>query len=155
MGCYYRCLLLTIATAFLTPAYAVTTADQWNLSDIYPSVAAWKADADRADAQLKELAGCKGHMGDNAARLKQCLDLQADVTKRYRRLAVFSSEQAAGDTGLDEKLPIDSGVFILVEAFDEEGDGHVRRYRASLADGPIHYDVGYDKNGRIFRIRDV
>jgi D-alanyl-D-alanine carboxypeptidase len=58
-------------------------------------------------------------------------------------------------TGLSEKTPIESDAFFLVEAFDEEGDGHVRRYRALLTDGPIHYEVGYDKSGRIFRIRDV
>ena len=75
-------------------AHAETTADRWDLSEIYPSVAAWSADADKVDAQLKSLAACKGHLGDSAARLKQCLDLQADITKRYYRLAVYAGEQA-------------------------------------------------------------
>ena len=64
------------------------------------------------DAQLKSLAACKGHLGDSAARLKQCLDLQADITKRYYRLAVYAGEQAAEDTGnasyqeLDQKADL-------------------------------------------------
>ena len=57
-------------------------------------------------------------------------------------------------TGLEETAAVEAGAFELVEAFDEDG-GHVRRYRAHLADGPVHYDVGYDRIGRIFRIRDV
>ena len=95
----FRGLLLITAAAFLAPAYAETSSDRCTLSDIYPSVAAWNADADKADAQLKALAGCKGHMGDSASRFKECLDLLADVTKRNNRLAVFSNEQAAEDTG--------------------------------------------------------
>lgn len=95
----FRSLLVATAVAFLAPAHAETSSDRWNLSDLYPSVAAWNADADKVDAQLKALAGCKGHMGDSVSRFKECLDLQADVTKRYDRLAVFSGEQAAEDTG--------------------------------------------------------
>ena len=69
---------------------------------------------------------------------------------RLRSVTAF--EQA---TGLEGKTAIEPGVLTLIETFDEEGDAHVRRYRALLADGPVHYDVGYDRHGRIFRIRDV
>ncbi len=75
------------------PARAETIADRWNLAEIYPSVAAWNADAAKLEGQFKDFAGCKGHLGDGAARFKQCLDLQADMTKRYYRMAAFSSEQ--------------------------------------------------------------
>jgi Oligoendopeptidase F len=95
----FRLLLLSIAAAVLAPAYAETPADRWDLSEIYLSTAAWNADASKVDGQLKELAGCKGHLGESAARFKQCLDLQADLTKRYYRLAAYASEQAAEDTG--------------------------------------------------------
>src|SRR5204863_8577065 len=94
-----RHLLLSIAAAALAPAYGETIADRWDLSEIYPSVAAWNADASKVDAQLNDLAGCKGHLGESAARFKRCLDLQADLTKRYYRLAAYSSEQASEDTG--------------------------------------------------------
>ena len=65
-----RQLLPVIAIAFLAPAHAETTADKWDLSEIYPSVAAWNADASKVDGQLKELARCKGHLGESAARFK-------------------------------------------------------------------------------------
>jgi oligoendopeptidase F len=96
---HFRYLLLIFAATSAVATYADTTADRWNLGELYPSVAAWNADADRVDAQLKDLAGCKGRMGESAMRLKQCLDLQAELTKRYYRLLVYSSEQAAEDTG--------------------------------------------------------
>ena len=102
-----RQLFPVIAIAFLAPAQAETTADRWDLSEIYPSVAAWNADASKVDAQLKELVRCKGHLGDSAARFKHCLDLQADLTKRYYRLAAYASEQAAEDTGNASYLELD------------------------------------------------
>ncbi|HLY57610.1 MAG TPA: serine hydrolase domain-containing protein [Stellaceae bacterium] len=58
-------------------------------------------------------------------------------------------------TGLEDTLNVESGRFALVERYDEPGGAHIRRYRATLPDGPIHYDVGYDATGRIFRIRSV
>jgi hypothetical protein len=50
MNCH---LLLSIA-AGLAPAYAETIADRWDLAEIYPSTAAWNADASKVDAQLKD-----------------------------------------------------------------------------------------------------
>lgn len=108
-----RHLLLSVAIAFLAPAYAETTADRWNLADIYPSVAAWNADEIKVDAQLKDLAGCKGHMGESAARFKQCLELQADLTKRYYRLAAYASEQAAEDTANASFMELDQKADLL------------------------------------------
>ena len=109
----WRSLLLLVAGAFFAPAHAETIADRWNLSELYPSVAAWSADADKVDAQLKSLAACKGHLGDSAARFKECLDLQAELTKRYYRLAVYSREQAAEDTGNQAYLELDQKADLL------------------------------------------
>jgi oligoendopeptidase F len=109
----FRHLLPSVAIAFLAPAYAETTADRWNLAEIYPSMAAWNVDEIKVDAQLKDLAGCKGHMGESAARFKQCLDLQADLTKRYYRLAAYAGEQAAEDTGNASFMELDQKADLL------------------------------------------
>jgi oligoendopeptidase F len=116
---HYLALILLGAT--LAPAHAETTADRWNLAEIYPSVAAWNAEADKLDAQLKEFAACKGHMGDSVARFKQCLDLQADATKRYYRLGVYSGEQAGEDTGNPAFLELDQKADILGNRLTEAG----------------------------------
>ena len=115
----FRYLVLIIATAFIAPTQAETIADRWNLSEIYPSVAAWNADAEKVDAQLSSLVSCKGHLGESAARFKQCLDLQADLTKRYQRLRAYSSEQAAEDTGNAGYLELDQKADLLGNRIDE------------------------------------
>jgi oligoendopeptidase F len=73
------------------------------------------------EAQLKSLAGCKGHLGSSAARLKQCLDLQADITKRYYRLAVYAGEQAAEDTGNPSYLELDQRADVIGTRVAEAG----------------------------------
>ena len=103
-----RCLVMLVAVAaWSVAATAETPADRWNLADIYPSVAAWNADAAKLDAQLSEFSGCKGHLGDAVARFRLCIDLRSDMTKRYYRLASFAAEQLAEDTGSPASLELD------------------------------------------------
>ena len=72
-------LILALFVAFaLSPVHADTPADRWNLDDLYASAEAWNADAAKLESQLAEIAACKGQLGSSAARLRQCLDLQAD-----------------------------------------------------------------------------
>jgi len=87
-------------------AIAQTPADRWNLADLYPSVAAWDADVAKVEAQMKEFSRCKGHLADSASRLKLCLNLQADMTKRYLRMVVYSSQLLAEDTGAAASLEL-------------------------------------------------
>jgi oligoendopeptidase F len=102
-------------------AQAESAADRWNLADLYATPAAWDADAARLEAQLAELARCKGHLGDSAARLRECLDLRADMTRRLYRLGVFSGEQLAADTGLATSLALDQRADVLGNRLDEAG----------------------------------
>jgi oligoendopeptidase F len=94
-----RLALSFAAATWLAPALADSPADRWNLTELYPSVEAWNADTVKLEAQMNAFADCKGHLGDNAARFRKCLDLQADMNKRYARLYVYSSETLAEDTG--------------------------------------------------------
>ena len=46
-------LLLLLIAAPISQALAQVDADRWNLSDLYPSAAAWNADAAKLEAQMK------------------------------------------------------------------------------------------------------
>jgi len=102
-----RLVVLLAAFAWVAPTAAESTADRWNLADIYASTAAWNADAAKLDAQMTEFAACKGHMGEDAARFRKCLDSKWDMTKRYYRLSAYSAEQLAADTGSPAFLELD------------------------------------------------
>src|SRR5438045_2035433 len=101
-------LLVLFAVLATSPVFAATERpeDRWNLSDMYPTVAAWQQDAAKLEAQLKAFAGCRGHLGDSTARLKRCLDAYGDFTKRYARLETYASELLSEDTGKPESLEL-------------------------------------------------
>ncbi len=96
-----------------------TATDRWNLADLYATQAAWDADAGKLEAQFADLAACKGRLGDSVARLRQCLELRYDMQKRYGRLAVYSGEQLAADTGAAPSLELDQRADLLGNKLNE------------------------------------
>ncbi|HEY8051156.1 MAG TPA: M3 family metallopeptidase, partial [Ramlibacter sp.] len=92
--------------ACVTHAQAVDTKNTWDLSQIYPDTAAWNADEAKLDAQMKELAKCAGHLGDSAARFKQCMDLRWDMEKRMARMYTYAGEKYSDDTSLPANLEL-------------------------------------------------
>ncbi len=102
-----------LAFAFVSSAaLAESPADRWNLTDLYPTAAAWNADADKARAEIKEVAACKGRLG-TAARFAQCMKLTDDVSRRYGRLAVYASETHNQDTGEGAGIELDQKAQVL------------------------------------------
>ncbi len=87
--------------------------DKWNLADMYATPQAWQDDAAKLDAQLKEFAACKGHLGDSAKRFKACLGLQADAGKRLSRLGTYANELLAEDTGASASLELNQKLQII------------------------------------------
>ena len=110
---------IAIATLAAIPAQAEPDAARWNLGAVYAAAADWDADAARLDAQLADLAACKGHLGDGAARLSACLDLRADATKRYLRLRLYAGQKHAEDTGDAASLVLAQRAGLLGNRFDE------------------------------------
>ncbi|MFZ6707728.1 oligoendopeptidase F [Undibacterium sp. TC9W] len=93
------------AVALTLPSFAFaahpseTEADRWNLNDMYQSKADWDKDAVMLEVQLKQFQTCSGHLADNIARFKTCLDLNADLSKRYAKLASYAFQFRDQDTG--------------------------------------------------------
>jgi oligoendopeptidase F len=85
---------------------AVADADRWDLTEIYPDLAARNADAARVEHALDELGSCRGHLADDAAALRRCLDLQSDLEKRLYRLHVYASLHFDDDTGVPASLEL-------------------------------------------------
>ncbi len=112
---------LLLGVFALAPLRAESPADRWNLAEVYPSAAAWEADAAQLQARLPALAACKGQLGESAQRLRQCLDLQADMFKRLSRLYVFASEQLAEDTGVAASQALVQKAELLYNRLNETG----------------------------------
>src|SRR5215472_1841415 len=135
----HRLALLLVLAPLLHPAQAESLADRWNLADLYPSAAAWNADAAKLETQMTNFAQCKGHLGDSAARFKQCLDLRADMQKRLNRMAVYANEQVSEDTGNPAYLELQQKCEVYSSKLDE----------ATAFVSPEVLRLGSDKIGRL------
>ena len=100
-------------------ARTVAVEDTWNLERLYPNVAAWDQDKARVEGQMAEMSRCAGKLGESAARLKQCLDLRADMFKRLMRMIVYASEKFAGDTSVPAHLELQQRAEVLSSKVQE------------------------------------
>jgi oligoendopeptidase F len=97
----FRIALLGLALALPLLASGVEPeADRWNLKDLYPSQPGWDKDAGTLEQELKDLSGCAGRLAQSPARFKRCLDLNAEVLKRFYRLYGYASQSRDEDTSL-------------------------------------------------------
>src|SRR5262245_58093161 len=71
---------------------------KWNLADIYPNEAAWRAAKDRLQADLPRLQQFKGKLGSSAATLADALDTFYAFDKELSRLFVYASMLSDQDT---------------------------------------------------------
>ena len=72
----------------------------WDLTDLYPSDAAWDAERVAVEKALPSLAAFKGKLGESAAELKAASIAISDLNKRVSRLGVYAGLKA------DENLQI-------------------------------------------------
>lgn len=72
----------------------------WDLTDLYPSDAAWDAERDAVEKALPSIAAFKGKLGESAASLKAASIAMSDLNKRVARLGVYAGLKA------DENLQI-------------------------------------------------
>lgn len=97
------CAMTLLAAVTATPLAAFSAesqSDRWNLKDLYASQADWDKDALQLEHQLKSLSSCSGHLAQSGQRFKTCLDLNAEVLKRYERLSSYAGQVHDEDTSL-------------------------------------------------------
>ena len=71
---------------------------KWDLTTIYPSDQAWRADKDKLVSELPELRKFQGTLGSSAARLADALETQSRLDKELARLYVYASMSSDQDT---------------------------------------------------------
>ena len=77
---------------------SIPDAYKWDLTPIFPSDAAWRAEKDRIAAGIKAAAPFRGTLSQSATRLQEALDLQAAQDKALNRLASYAGLKGDEDT---------------------------------------------------------
>jgi len=91
-------LALSAAIPFAYAEGAAITSPVWDLTDLYPSDAAWLAEHDHMAAAAPKLASLKGTLGRSAADLQAGLQAISDASKTVDRLEIYASLKADVDT---------------------------------------------------------
>ena len=101
--------LLTVSSALaLSTAFGVSVASAtdgaeerapiWDLTDLYPSDAAWSAEHAAVSNELKRLGQFKGTLGRKSGSLRSALQAISDVNRRVARLSTYATLVADADT---------------------------------------------------------
>ncbi len=102
----FRLLPTALVIAALTIVAAAQERDRtkiadkykWNLSEIYPTDAAWRAAKDKLAADLPQLRQYQGRLVSSAGTLADALEKQSAFDKELSRLYVYASMLADQDT---------------------------------------------------------
>ena len=86
------------AAARTVPTRAeMPAADTWDLTALYPDVAAWQADLEALRDEYPRLLACKGRLGRSAADLLAALELEKALGLKIERLYSYASLQTSED----------------------------------------------------------
>ncbi len=96
----YAPALVLLASAVLGSALAGDAPvprpeDKWDLTGVYPSLAAWQAALDKVNAESDTLAACEGKL---KTELKPCLDKRFAVQEQVMRVGVYAQNISNVDT---------------------------------------------------------
>jgi len=88
---------LVLSAPALAQQAAAGSGAAWDLTELYPSDAAWDAARKAALEAVKGLAQYKGHLGDSAETLAKALTLQSDLDRDIARIYTYASLKADED----------------------------------------------------------
>jgi oligoendopeptidase F len=80
----------------------IADAYKWNLADVYPDVATWRARKDAITADIPSVRRFDGRLGHDAGTLADALELMSGLDKEISRLYVYASMVADEDSRLSE-----------------------------------------------------
>src|SRR4051794_7849322 len=62
---------------------------KWNLSDIYPDIAAWRASKEHVSAEIPKIRTFQGMLASSPTVLADALDLESRLDKELSRIYVY------------------------------------------------------------------
>ncbi len=80
----------------------VADAYKWNLTDVYPGEAAWRAQKEKITAEIPQLREFQGKLGSSPATLADALELMSRLDKELSRLYVYASMLSDQDTRVSD-----------------------------------------------------
>ncbi|HJW56039.1 MAG TPA: oligoendopeptidase F [Burkholderiaceae bacterium] len=144
----YPFIFLITTVPFFTSA--AENDNRWNLQPLYSSISDWNTDASRLEGQTRQFADCKDQLGSSAKRFKSCLDLNADMQKRFMRLSSYSAQLHDEDTGAIAGLELNQKADVLGSRL-EQATSFVRPEILALGEAKVAQFLAQDPSLAIYR----
>ncbi len=77
----------------------VPLADQWDLTQLYPSDATWESDFQKWELQARKYTDFKGRLGDSAEAIAGLFAFDSDFERMGERLGSYAMLKSSGDLG--------------------------------------------------------
>jgi len=103
----------------------VALADQWDLTQLYPSDEQWETDFQKWTLQVERYAGFKGRLAEAAGTIAEMLEFDTQTERLCERLGSYASLKAAGDLG-DSTYQRMQGRFQLAAVKAGEAASYIR-----------------------------
>lgn len=84
-------LAMTAAMLCVASADASEPVTEWNLNEMYGSQEEFLGARKGLESRIDDIAACRGRLGESASVMLQCLELQADLTREYRKEIVYAA----------------------------------------------------------------
>jgi len=96
--------LVSTATAIATERSQVPVKYTWDMTALYPSVAAWTQAKSNVAKRIPQIARFQGHMGTSAADLFSALSFRMDLDRDLARLNTYASMLSDQDARVSRNL---------------------------------------------------
>lgn len=77
---------------------------KWNLTDLYPSDAAWEQKKNEFEKRIPEVEAFRGKLAESSAQLLQCLETLSNINKEFGRLYSYAGMMSDQDTRVSKYL---------------------------------------------------
>ena len=94
---------------------------KWDLTAIYPSDQAWRAEKEKLTSELPKLRGFQGKLGTSAATLADALEAHSRLEKEVTRLYVYAAMSSDQDTRVSTYQGMQQEMIQLASALGAEG----------------------------------
>ena len=85
------CAATMIALAVASAAWSGSPVTEWNLAEMYATQEEFLQARSELEGKIDKIAECRGRLGESATVMQECLDLQADLTREYRKQIVYAA----------------------------------------------------------------
>ncbi|HRN28075.1 MAG TPA: hypothetical protein PL018_15690, partial [Ignavibacteriaceae bacterium] len=118
---YFLVTLITSSSIFAQAPKRNDVPDKykWNLSDMYPTLADWKADIKKVESEINQFASYKGKLGENSQNLLNALNSYFAMLKTFYKAGTYAGNLSNEDVRISDNQALQQQLSSVGTKFGE------------------------------------